>query len=156
MANDFRNDDFEDDSPAAPRDDEMSGGCGCVLPAVLAGAAVTVLLCAGLGGVAYWGWTMFEGQAAEAIGRNAVVREHLGEVESVDADLVATGEAADDVFVFEVRGTKGAGTVSAELVSVEADTEEVRSGTLRLPSGEVYDLVPPTGDVAPPGGPRKR
>ncbi len=47
-----------------------------------------------------------------------------------------------DVFVFEVKGAKGEGIVTAEFVTIDVDTEAVTSGEIKLPSGETYDLFP--------------
>ena len=39
----------------------------------------------------------------------------------------------------------GRGTVTAECITIDADTEEVASGTLKMDSGETYELVPDEG-----------
>ncbi len=98
---------------------------------------------AALGGAVWWGWVLFLDQAREALQANAVVQEHVGSIASMELDFVATGEVSgEDVFVFDLVGTKGSGRATGRFVTVDADTEELVSGSLELPSGEVYDLFP--------------
>ncbi len=93
--------------------------------------------------VAFLGWNLFSDQAKDALATNPVIQEHIGEVRSISVDLEGTGDApGGDVFVFRIEGSRTSGTVTAEFVTVDADTEEIRSGTLELDSGETYPLVP--------------
>ena len=113
--------------------------------AFIVGAVVGIILLVivGVVGLGAWGWSEIKNQARAALNRNPVILEHVGSVSEIDLDLTATGEQAGaDVFVFDVVGEKSTGVVTAELVTVDAETEEIRSGTLRLPSGETYDLIP--------------
>jgi len=106
--------------------------------------AFILLALAAIGGFAFWGWGVFADQAKEALNNNPVIQQHIGEVDEIELDFAATGEVEDeDVFVFRIEGSKGSGVVTAEFVSVDADTEEIRSGTLQLSSGETYDLTTP-------------
>ena len=50
------------------------------------------------------------------------------------------------MFVFEISGPKGAGTLTAECITVDAEREDVVSGTLRLASGKEFNLFPMAGD----------
>ncbi len=113
-------------------------------------AGLGLLVAAGVGGAAYWGWSVFARQAREALNRNPVIREHIGEVRDMEFEIQATGlEEGDDVFVFRVEGSKGAGVVTAEFDSPDADREEIRSGTLRLPSGKSHDLTVQDAEAKP-------
>ena len=106
------------------------------------GLIFLVLVVAGVGGLLYWGWDLFVGQAEELLNANPVIQEHIGSIEELTIDFTATGEAdGDDVFVFEVKGDKGSGVVTAEFVTIDENSEELRSGKLDLPSGETYDLL---------------
>ncbi len=101
------------------------------------------LLLIGVGTVGIWGWNIFVDQAKVAIGRNPIALQHIGDIQKIESDFLATGEAEDvDTFVFRVQGTKGSGTVTAQFVSVDTGMEEIVSGTLRLASGETYRLIP--------------
>ena len=83
----------------------------------------------------------FEQQVAVDLKGNPVILRHIGEITSIDTDWSATGEEpGDDVFVFRVTGTKGDASLVAECITVDADHEDVVSGSLRLPSGETVDL----------------
>ncbi len=83
----------------------------------------------------------FEQQVAADIQENPVIREHIGEIQRIETDWDATGEApGDDVFVFRLDGTLGSGVLTAECITVDADHEDVVSGSLRLPSGRVVAL----------------
>ena len=83
----------------------------------------------------------FERQVAEDIKANPVIVNHNGEITAIEVDWTATGEEPDeDVFVFNLTGTKGNGTLTAECITVDADHEDVVSGSLQIPSGETIDL----------------
>lgn len=83
----------------------------------------------------------FEQQVADDIQNNPVIVRHIGDITTIDIDWSATGEEpGDDVFVFQLTGTKGDGLLTAECITVDADHEDVVSGSLRLPSGESVDL----------------
>lgn len=98
---------------------------------------------ASVGGFLFWGWNMFVNQAKTAINNNPVCRQHLGEIYDIDTDLIATGmEEGEDVFVFRITGSNGSGVVRAEFISEGADEEKITHGTLKLSSGEAYNLIP--------------
>jgi hypothetical protein len=124
-----------------------------ILVIVLVVGLIGTLLCAGVcGGGAFWGWGLFEEQAQQALSQNEVIVEHIGEIQSMEIDLMGTGDAADagtpggETFVFRIEGSKGSGVVTAEFVTNEADAELLTSGTLTLSNGEVIDLFAP-GDM---------
>lgn len=107
---------------------------------VLGGGLTVVLLCAGLG---WYGWSVLSEQYRVAMNRNPVIVEHLGEVREIEIDLGATGdEPGEDVFVYRAIGAKGTGVVTAEFHTVDDDNEEIISGTLELPDGRTFDLMP--------------
>ena len=83
----------------------------------------------------------FEQQVAADIKDNPVILRHIGDITSIDTDWTATGEQpGDDVFVFRLTGTKGEASLTAECITVDAEHEDVISGSIRLPSGETIDL----------------
>jgi len=104
---------------------------------------VGLMCCGGMAAFLTFGWGIFTEQAKDAMNENAVIQEHIGRVTSIESNFLASAdEDNENVFVFEVEGSKGTGTVTAEFITVDDDTEEIRSGTLELPSGDVYELVP--------------
>ena len=97
----------------------------------------------GIGSLGFWGLDMFTEQARDALDENPVIQEHIGKIDQIDMDFTATGAASgDDTFVFEISGPRGKGVVTAEFITIDEDSEEVRSGTLRMSSGESHDLFP--------------
>ena len=111
------------------------GGCA-VLGAVGVVVAVYVLFALGMG--------IFTDQVKADLSDNPVILEHIGLIEDLEVDLVGSFSAeGDDEFVFDIAGPKGRGVVKAVCITRDADTEEVVSGTLRVGSGEVFDLFPP-------------
>jgi len=79
-------------------------------------------------------------ELADRVGRDVgpLLRAHLGTVERIELDLAATREQENEqVFVFDVVGSKDEGVLTVEWVDHAA-----RSGTLRTKSGEVHDLFP--------------
>jgi hypothetical protein len=103
---------------------------------------LVLFLLVAIGGLGIWGWGRFTDQAMEALNSNPVILSHVGKIDQLDLDFMATGnEEGENVFVFRVGGSSGTGVVVAEFVTVDADAEEIHSGTLRLPSGETYDLM---------------
>lgn len=104
-------------------------------------AGIGFLIMAGCCGFVFWGYGLFTDQAKDALNDNPVIQEHIGEIEEIETDFTATGNAeGEDVFVFRIKGSKGSGVVTAEFISTGPESEEVRSGTLELDSGETYDL----------------
>ncbi|TDI43768.1 MAG: hypothetical protein E2P02_10745 [Acidobacteria bacterium] len=109
--------------------------------------AVTMLVCMSIVSASCGFFADFEKQVAADIKDNPVIRTHLGTIDSIDIDWSKTGdETGENVFVFEISGPKGAGTLTAECITVDAEREDVVSGTLRLASGKEFNLFPMAGD----------
>ena len=99
-------------------------------------AAIALLLNVGCGAL-----DEFERQVVQDIQDNPVMLEHVGQIQTIDIDWVATGqEPGDDVFVFDVTGSKGSGTLTAECITIDSGREDVVAARLRLPSGEDLDI----------------
>jgi hypothetical protein len=110
---------------------------------ILAACVGLGFLCCG-GGTAflYFGMHEIARQVRSELDDNPVLVEHVGEIQEFEIDFAASfGEDGDDVFVYNVTGTKGSGVVTAEHVTIDADTEEVVWARLTLPTGETVDLV---------------
>ena len=96
----------------------------------------------------YFGWGVFKDQAQSSLNDNPVVAEHVGVIETMELDLIASGNAGgDETFVFRVEGTKGDAVITATFVTDPGDTEALRSGSMELPDGTVLDLF---GSDGPP------
>ncbi|GAB4529761.1 MAG: hypothetical protein Tsb0020_46510 [Haliangiales bacterium] len=106
-------------------------------------AGLLLLLVISVGALATFGYFLFVDQVEDELAENPVIQEHLGTIEELSIDLVATGEYEDDnVFVFDVTGDRGRGRVAVESVTVDADSEEIVWGVLELSSGEEVSIAP--------------
>jgi hypothetical protein len=89
-------------------------------------------------------------QVEAALRDNPTLVARLGPIErggfSLDY-LASLREAADDVWVFNVRGRDGTGVLTAQAEGMDWDRERLHWARLTLPSGEVVDLV--TAGAAP-------
>jgi hypothetical protein len=119
-----------------------------ILLVLLGAAGAFIVLCCGGGMLLlHIGMGEFARQVQVDLNTNPVIQSHIGEVESCKVKYGASlMEEGEDVYVFHVRGTKGSGTVTAECVTIDEDTEQVVSGTLVLSSGETVDLFPDSTD----------
>lgn len=108
---------------------------------LLASGLLVVALVIGLMGWAVsWGWGLFEDQAQAALQADPVVQAHIGQIREMELELVATGNAkGSDEFVFKLEGSRGSGTVIAELSST-VDSEDIRDGELTMADGTRYAL----------------
>ena len=109
---------------------------------ILGGIVGVVLLCGGCGvGMYFFGTGQLAGGVQAALADNPVIREHVGEIQSLEFDVMDTGErGGDDVFLFDVTGSKGSGTIFAECIQQPGGGVNVISGQLELDNGEVFPL----------------
>jgi hypothetical protein len=82
----------------------------------------------------------FERKVQEALKGNAVLDDKLGELTNVKYDVDASESEAEDVYVFDVTGSKGSGRLRAESTTLDADHESVSSAELTLENGEKVQL----------------
>lgn len=138
--------------PISPEPPNRSGNWskGCIIAAVAAfvGAVTCVVLLIGGGmWIASWGIDVVAQQVANDIENNPVIVQHIGLINSIEVDWTASmAEPGEDVFVFELSGSKGRGVLVAESKTIDVDTENVTWGRLKLPSGEQYDLFEDQGE----------
>lgn len=121
------------------------------LPLTLLGLIAIV----GLGLVAvvgYYGY-QFQEETRAALEANPVIRENLGDIESLEFDLSKSTEHEDiDTFVMRVHGTLGDGEVTAALVTRDNGTDELVDGELRLEDGRILPLFPEEGEEGDEAG----
>ncbi len=116
---------------------------GWAMKVGLALAGLLLLLVISVGALATFGYFLFVDQVEVELAANPVIQAHLGTIEELGIDLMATGEYEDDnVFVFDVTGDRGSGRVAVESITVDADSEEIVWGVLELPSGEQVPIAP--------------
>jgi len=136
---------------AMPRQSAPSPSSGKTSTVVLIVVGAVVVLAVGLGFLVVWGLNLVSEQVKADIQDNPVILEHIGRIESIEFEVVATGAAqGDDTLVFKLTGTKGEGVPTADVITVDDEHEEVRSGTLRLASGETVDLFPEADPASDP------
>ena len=125
-------------------------GRGCLFWGLLLGALGMALFVGLLGLLFVFGIGVFSEQAQTAMQENAVIREHIGQIRSAELDYVASMNHPDmDTFVFDLDGDKGKGQVTAEFITVDADTEALGEGSLRLADGRQFDLGGEPGESRP-------
>lgn len=107
------------------------------------GGGVLLVCCGGAASVFVFGTRVMGKQVAEALRDNPVIREHIGEIQSCDVDFTASAaQEGQDTMVFNVKGSKGSGTLIADTDSSDPDSETVRSAKLRLPDGREFIVIP--------------
>ena len=109
---------------------------------LVGGGAMFLLCCGGLGGVAFFGLNLVAREIETELRDNPVIVEHIGEIEEFDVDWTGSFAAEDDIFVFDVRGSKGSGEITAESITNDDGDEDVVSGSLRMKDGTTFDLFP--------------
>lgn len=96
------------------------------------------LLCCGGGYFAFQTTMEMAGQQVQAqVANDPVVVEHIGQVQSISLDPVATGERNQpNTLVFRLEGSKGSGL----LVGRQEPGGELTDMVLEMPDGESYPL----------------
>jgi hypothetical protein len=106
------------------------------------------LLCCGcFGGLFYFGWGQMNEMVKQQIQNDPVIQEHIGEVYSVSANVMATGQEVqanppppgDNVLVFDVKGSKGSGQLVGTQLEQPAPGRFLRDMRLKK-DGQVYPL----------------
>jgi hypothetical protein len=107
-------------------------------------ALVLLILVGGTGALLWYGVGLFNDQAATAIRADPAVTDALGTISEIRLDFTATGNAPGaEEFAYRVVGERGSGLLIGRFVTIDADHEDLRSGTLRLDSGKVVAVGTP-------------
>jgi hypothetical protein len=143
---DFDDDDFDEFSGPSRSDDRSrsrSRGTSYLFAGLLVGGLTIVLCCGGGTALVVFFMNVMTKEVEVELRDNEVLIEHLGPIVSFELDWTGSFAKDDDeVFVFQVEGTKGKGEITAKSVTGPDDNEHVEWAKLRLPTGEVVDLVP--------------
>lgn len=104
-------------------------------------ALAGLLLIGAVGVFFYFGINLFNEQARAAIRADPAVTAAVGTIADIEFDFTATGHApgAED-FAYRVSGDRASGLLVGRFVTVDADTEELRSGILTLEDGRVIRI----------------
>jgi hypothetical protein len=104
-------------------------------------ALVLLIVAGGTGALFWYGLGLFNDQAAAAIRADPAVADALGPISEIHLDFTATGNApGEEDFAYRVVGDRGSGLLVGRFVTVDADHEDLRSGTLRLDDGRVVAI----------------
>jgi hypothetical protein len=123
------------------------GGTGMAITGILTGFLTTFcgVGCLGLG---WFSLGMLEEMAKTEFNNNAVVRDHLGELESCSINWTDTMEERqrekdpvrqNELWSFDLQGSKGKGLVRARMRQ-QGDKFALVEGTLELEDGRLLDL----------------
>jgi hypothetical protein len=111
--------------------------------ALAIGGALLLVCGGGCGALVVFGLNVAEEEIIAQLRDNPKLREHIGEIESLDLDIVASGaEDDEDVFVYRVKGTQGAGRLIIREGSNDDFDTIVEEATLRLSDGTKVQIVP--------------
>lgn len=110
---------------------------------VLGGGLFVALLCCGGVGLVVVGVNMLEVEVKNELRDNPKLREHIGEIESLDTDFVESMALEDDeTYRYRVRGTKGAGELTVKQHTDADGNEVIDEARLRLSDGTQVQIVP--------------
>ncbi|QEG41953.1 Coa1/Tim21 domain-containing protein [Roseimaritima ulvae] len=131
--------------PQHPRFDDRPQG-GSKLPWILGAIGGVVLLgvlvcCGGGYALVNLGMNVVAEDIRMQLRDHPTVREHIGEIESIDTAFGASlAHEDDDTFVYNVSGDKGDGELTVKSVTGGDGMEDIVSATLRTDDGETYEL----------------
>ncbi|EMI15492.1 hypothetical protein RMSM_07593 [Rhodopirellula maiorica SM1] len=100
------------------------------------------------GGI-YFMFSMGKGMMADMvkqeIGANPVIQEHIGEIESADLNLAATGEAGQNgpgILAFDLVGSKGSGVLEIKQdPNSHGNGLSIQSAELVMPDGTRHEVI---------------
>ena len=110
----------------------------------LAMGGILLLVCGGgCMGLLIFGMNISEQEIITQLRDNPKLREHIGEIQSLNIDLVASSaQDESEVFVYNVKGNKGSGTLTIHEGTSDDFETLVEEATLRLPDGTQVQIVP--------------
>jgi hypothetical protein len=79
-------------------------------------------------------------QANAAMQAHPVVQRHIGDIREAAFDRDGSWAAEGERYIFDLKGSKGAGRLEAEFITVDADNERIGEGELVMADGKRYSL----------------
>lgn len=108
------------------------GGIVALVMLLVLGTVVTV---------AWFGVSVFNDQAYAAIRADPAIVEAVGKISEIHFDFEATGNApGDEEFAYRIIGDRASGLLVGRFVSIDAETEDLREGTLTLDDRRVIRI----------------
>jgi hypothetical protein len=107
------------------------------------GGLGSVCCVGGVVGIGLFGLNIVAAEVADQIRDEPEFREHIGELQSLDFDFVATSAKNDDeTFVYNAKGDKGSGVLTVKQTEDENWNNVIVEASLRLPDGRQVQVVP--------------
>ncbi|MEC9095050.1 MAG: hypothetical protein VX776_00375 [Planctomycetota bacterium] len=102
-----------------------------------------LICCGGLGGLTYFGLDIVSSEVENQVRNHPTIKSEIGEIKSFDMSLTKSAHIReDDVFVFDVQGTKGDGEVTAKIFTNSEGMEEIIRASLKTSTGRTMSLIP--------------
>ena len=114
---------------------------GWLLAGLCTGGLVILLCCGGGSALVVFAMNLTTRAIEVELRDNEALVEQLGQLESFEMNWTATFAADDEIYVFDVQGSDASGEVTVKSVTGVDDEEEIIWAKLRLPNGEVVELV---------------
>jgi hypothetical protein len=116
-----------------------------IIALCVAGGLCVVVCC---GGLAYFGMGATSEEVRTKLEANPRFTQHVGQVQGFSLDYVASfSNEEDDVFVYNVKGSKWSGRVTVKHETDDNGDEQILWARFTLASGEKVELKP--DDPAP-------
>jgi len=107
------------------------------------GGVAGVCCCGGGVAVVMFGMNIVTAEIADELRDNPKFREHIGELQEMNVDYIASAAKDDDeTFVYDVKGDKGSGELTVKHVTDDDGSEQIVTATLRLSDGKQVEIVP--------------
>lgn len=131
---------YDDDDDVRPP--QRKSGNWLVIALILGVAVLGAGVLACCGGVAYFGINVVTTEVETALRDNPTLREHVGEIQKFTLNFTRTvAEDKEDVWVYDVVGSKASGELTVHHVTGAGGKEQVRSASLRLKDGTTVELI---------------
>ena len=137
----YDEDDFEDDRRPRqrPRREPKRNRRTWLIVVLVGGGLICVFACCG--GFVAFGFGIIQEEVELELRDHPVIRAHIGEISSVKMDFMASiANNNDDVWVYDIEGSKEKGRVTLNHVTDDIGNEVFREGTLRLSDGRTVTL----------------
>ncbi len=141
-------DDHQNDQGYAQSPTAKKGGKGCLLGCGIVGLLSVLVCCGGGALMTQFGLGVLASEYEQQLAGNPVIEEHIGEIESLDVSWTATFREAqkaeeqgeESPFAFEIKGSKGSGTLLVRQDRA-GDGTEIGSATLVMPDGSRHAVT---------------